>query len=145
MTDIAADLLLPQPEGIPVPTWSQVTAPYWEASRRGELIYQRCTKCGRIPPRPVVVCGSCRSEGVGWEISSGRMTLYSWTVVWRPQHPAFRTPYAPAIAEVDEGWWLMTSVIGCPPDELAAGMPLKVAFHPAGGGVWLPYARPEAG
>jgi uncharacterized OB-fold protein len=79
-----------------------------------------------------------------WETSSGRGILYSWTVVWRPQHPAFQTPYAPAIMAMDEGWWLVTAVIGCPPESLEADMPLEVEFHPAGGGIWLPYAQSSA-
>ena len=79
-----------------------------------------------------------------WHKSSGRGKLYSWTVVWRPQQPAFRTPYAPAIMEVEEGWWLLTSVIGCDPEDLLAGMPLRVAFHPAGENIWLPYAEPAS-
>jgi uncharacterized OB-fold protein len=77
-----------------------------------------------------------------WEMSSGRGTLYSWTVVWRPQHPSFRTPYAPAIMAVEEGWWLLTSVVDCPPDGLTDGMALEVEFHHAGSDIWLPYARP---
>ena len=143
MSGVASDVLAPQPEGIPVPHPTPVSAPYWEAAKRGELLFQRCSRCGTIPRRPVVVCGLCGTQDLGWHISSGRMTLYSWTVVWRPQHPSFRTPYAPAIASVEEGWWLMTSIIGYRPDELAAGLPLKVAFHPAGNGFWLPYAEPE--
>jgi hypothetical protein len=45
---------------------------------------------------------------------------------------------------VEEGWWLLTSIIDCPPDALAEGLALEVVFHPAGSDVWLPYARPAA-
>lgn len=134
--------LLPQPEGIPLPSPTAVSAPYWEAARAGHLVYQRCRACGSIPGRPVSICGSCGRREEAWETSSGRGTLYSWTVVWRPQHPSFRTPYAPAVMAVEEGWWLMTSVIGCAPEELAEGLALEVVFHHAGGEIWLPYARP---
>jgi hypothetical protein len=68
--------------------------------------------------------------------------LYSWTVVWRPQHPLFQVPYAPAIVEVEEGWYHIAAVIGCEDDELAAGMPLGVEFHPASDDITLPYFRP---
>jgi hypothetical protein len=44
---------------------------------------------------------------------------------------------------VEEGWWLMTAVIGCAPGDLRDGLPLAVEFHPAGEGIWLPYARPR--
>jgi hypothetical protein len=43
---------------------------------------------------------------------------------------------------VEEGWWLLTSIVDCPLDALADGLPLEVVFHPAGADVWLPYARP---
>jgi hypothetical protein len=43
---------------------------------------------------------------------------------------------------MEEGWWLMTSIIGCRPEELGDGLPLTIEFHAAGGGVMLPYARP---
>jgi hypothetical protein len=46
---------------------------------------------------------------------------------------------------VEEGWWLLTSVIGCRPGDLQEGMPLVVSFHPAGGGIWLPYAEVAGG
>jgi hypothetical protein len=44
---------------------------------------------------------------------------------------------------VEEGWWLVTAVVGCPPDALRSGMALEVEFHPAGSDIWLPYARPR--
>jgi hypothetical protein len=44
---------------------------------------------------------------------------------------------------LEEGWWLMTSLIGCRPDEIRADMQLVVDFHPAGSDMWLPYARPN--
>jgi uncharacterized OB-fold protein len=86
---------------------------------------------------------SCQGGELEWLTSSGRGRLYSWTVVWRPQHPSFKVPYAPAVMAVEEGWWLMTSVIGCAPGALRDGLPLQVEFHPAGGDIWLPYARPQ--
>ena len=66
-----------------------------------------------------------------WERSAGRGRLYSWTVVWRPQHPSFRVPYAPAIVDVDEGFRLMTAIVGCDHEDLRADMPVEVEFHPA--------------
>jgi uncharacterized OB-fold protein len=137
------DVLAPQPEGIPLPTPSQVSLPYWDAARDEKLVYQRCSTCLAVPPRPVAMCGICGGRHLPWETSSGRGTLYSWTVVWRPQHPSFRVPYAPAVMAVEEGWWLMTSVIGCGPEDLREAMPLEVVFYPAGGNIWLPYAQPS--
>ena len=51
-------------------------------------------------------------------------------------------PYAPAIVELDEGFWLMTAIVGCEPEELRADLRVAVEFHPAGDEVVLPYFRP---
>lgn len=134
----------PQAPGIPVPTPSPVSATYWDAAREGRLLYQRCSDCEHIPPRPSRRCWRCGGGEMKWLESAGTGTLHSWTVVWRPQHPSFATPYAPAVMAVDEGWWLVTALIGCEVEDIAEGMPLEVEFHPAGGDIWLPYASPRA-
>lgn len=142
----ADDLLRPQPTGIPVPTPSGRSAPYWQALREGVLTFQRCQACGTIPAKAAPLCPACGATELVWTPSSGTGTLYSWTVVWRPQHPTFRVPYAPCIAELDEGWYLMSSLIGCRPEEIEAGMRLTVELHPASEDITLPYVRPlEAG
>ena len=78
--------------GIPLPQPTRLSAPYWDAARQGSLVYQRCASCDALPPLPVAMCGRCNGRVLIWETSSGRGTLYSWTVVWRPQHPSFQTP-----------------------------------------------------
>ncbi len=79
---------------------------------------------------------------MGWEASSGRGQLYSWTVVWRPQTPAFEVPYAPAIVEMDEGHWVLAAVVDCELEDLREGMALEVLFQPMGDRITLPYFRP---
>lgn len=134
--------LEPQPQGIPVGVPTALTRPYWDACARGELVYQRCDACGLILERPSTVCGACLGRSLSWTRSSGQGELYSWTVVWRPQHPSFEVPYAPAIVAMDEGWWHIAAVVGCAPEDLTAGMRLAVEFHPASDGITLPYYRP---
>jgi len=131
-----------QQPGIPAPRPSRLSQPYWDGCRAGELRYQRCDACGTIPARPTTVCPRCHGRVLRWERSAGRGSLYSWTVVWRPQHPAFRVPYAPAVVELDEGAFLMSAMIGCEPEDLRAGMRVEVEFHPASDDVTLPYFRP---
>jgi uncharacterized OB-fold protein len=134
--------LQPQPPGIPTGGRSAAAAPYWEACRNGELLYQRCGACGEVNMKPAWSCAFCGEVALVWEHSEGRGTLYSWTVVWRPQHPSFQVPYSPAIVELDEGFYVMTAIVGCEPDQLHAGMPVAVEFHPANDDVTLPYFRP---
>jgi uncharacterized OB-fold protein len=135
-------MLEPQPVGIPVPNPSPASKPYWEGCARGELLYQRCDGCGTIALRPATICGNCLSRSMSWARSSGRGALYSWTVVWRPPRPSFTVPYAPAIVTLDEGFRMMSSVVGCEPEDLAADLPLAVEFHPASDEIFLPYFRP---
>ena len=63
-------------------------------------------------------------------------------MVWRPQHPAFTIPYIPAIVRLDEGFNLVSSIVGCEPGEITPGMRLAVTFHPASDDMVLPYFRP---
>ena len=136
-------MLEPQPKGIPAPNPSPLSQPYWDACARHELTFLRCDTCGTVAPLPMLVCGECLGRSLTWTRSSGRGTLYSWTVVWRPQHPTFTVPYAPAIVAMEEGWFHIGAVVGCEPEDLAAGTALAVEFHPASDEITLPYFRPS--
>jgi uncharacterized OB-fold protein len=136
------ELLVAQGPGIPVPVPGRLSQPYWDGCRRGELWYQRCPQCGYMGARPASLCARCHHRALTWERSAGQGRLYSWTVVWRPQHPSFRVPYAPAIVELDEGPRLVTAIVGCRPSDLRADLRVEVEFHPAGDDVTLPYFRP---
>src|SRR5205807_10583203 len=105
-------------------------------------LYQRCDDCGTVALRPTTICGQCLCRSLSWSPSAGTGSLYSWTVVWRPQHPSFMVPYAPAIVELDEGWRMVSAVVGCSPDDLSPGLRLAVEFHPASDEISLPYFRP---
>jgi uncharacterized OB-fold protein len=137
--------LLAQQPGTPAPQPGRLSQPYWDGCREGELRFQRCDVCGTIPTRPSAICPHCHGRALSWERSAGAGSLYSWTIVWRPQHPAFVVPYAPAIIELDEGAFLMSAMIGCDDTDLAAGLRVEVEFHPASDTITLPYFRPSAG
>jgi uncharacterized OB-fold protein len=131
--------LAPQPPGIPVPRSSPRSAEYWQACTRRELTYQRCNACGYVGLRSFVVCARCLARDPQRLTSSGLGSLYSWTVVWRPPDPAFRVPYAPAVVELDEGFFMVSAVVGCEPGDLVAGMRLLVEFHAVSDDMVLPY------
>jgi uncharacterized protein len=135
-------MLRPQTGAIPPPTPSALSEPYWDGCRRGELLYQRCDVCGHATHTPAFICSNCASESLRWARSSGRGTIYSWTTVWRPQMPAFEVPYVAIVVDVEEGWQLLSNLIGCTVDDVEVGMPVEVEFHPITGGFVLPYFRP---
>src|SRR5262249_3666601 len=127
----AVTMLQPQAPGIPTGAQSAAAAPYWEGCRHGELRYQQCATCGSISRQPARACAVCGGRELDWKPSAGRGRLYSWTVVWRPQHPSFEVPYAPAVVELDEGFWILTAIVGCDHTELRVDMPVVIEFHPA--------------
>jgi len=136
--------LRPQPIGIPAPSPSARSTPYWEGCRRGELRHQRCPACDAIPAKATSLCPRCQHRELTWERSSGQGSLYSWTVVWRPQHPSFEVPYAPAIIELDEGFHLLSAMVGCDSGDLRVGLRVEVEFHPISDVITLPYFRPSS-
>ena len=136
------NLLLPQPVGIPAPRPSLLSRPYWEGCRRQRLLSQRCAECGFRGLSAFTVCARCHATSPVWEESAGQGSLYSWTVVWRPPDPAFVVPYAPAVVRLDEGFFMLSAVIGCEPGALQEGLRLAVEFHPASDEITLPYFRP---
>jgi uncharacterized protein len=135
-------LLLPQAAGIPAPRPGLHSRPYWDACRRHQLLYQRCAECSFRGLSAFTVCARCHATAPVWEQSAGQGSLYSWTVVWRPPDPAFEVPYAPAVVSLDEGFSIVSAVIGCDPEALQVDLRLAVEFHPVSDEISLPYFRP---
>ena len=132
----------PPPGGFPMPRPSERSDPFWSGAREDRLVLPLCSACGARALRAFAVCPQCTATALAWEQSAGRGTLYSWTVIWRPPHPGFVVPYAPAVVALEEGWWFLSAVVGCAPDELREGLVLQVEFHPASDDLSLPYFRP---
>jgi uncharacterized OB-fold protein len=134
-----------RPQSGPVPhASSQVSVPFWQGCRSGELRYQRCATCGLSNFPPTEHCRQCLAAELDWRTSGGAGEIYSWTVVHRPVTAEFQPPYAPAIVTLDEGYQMLTNIVGVAPDDLAVGMPVQVQFHAVGADATLPYftARP---
>jgi uncharacterized OB-fold protein len=127
---------------LPVPVPTDLSRPHWDGCSRGELLFQRCGSCAKAVFPPALSCPLCTSLELSWEQSSGRGVVYSHTVVWRPQVPAFEVPYVVAVVAVEEGWHLFTNVVGTDPATVHAGQPVHVQFVPVGG-VTLPYFTPD--
>jgi len=118
-------------------------ARFWSFVADGELRLQRCAACAtfRHPPRPVcAACGSTESE---WIAATGRGEVWSFTVIHPPTLPAFtdRTPYGAVVVRLDEGVFLVSGVVDCPPDELAVEMPVELAITEVEPGFRLPLFR----
>jgi uncharacterized OB-fold protein len=133
-----------QPQTGPLPhASSHLSVPFWQGCQSRELRYQRCDACGLANFPPTEHCRQCLSAELHWANSAGTGEIYSWTVVYRPVTPEFEPPYAPAIITLDEGYQMLTNIVGVATDDLAIGMRVRVQFHAVGGDVTLPYFTGE--
>lgn len=129
--------------GIPLPRPTALSRPHWDGCREGVLRVQRCRDCGHFVFIPQPVCTRCHTDALDWVTSTGRGTVYSYTVVHRPPRPAFAVPYVVAIVELEEGWHMLTNLVECRPEDARVGMPVEVAFRAMSDAITLPYFRPR--
>ena len=129
----------------PLPQVTPEMKPFWDAARRHELVVQRCAGCGthRFPARDI--CSRCLSREAAWTAVSGRGTVFSWAIMHQVYHPGFaaEVPYAVVVIELDEGPRLVSNLVGCPPADVRAGMPVEVVFDDVAPDVTLPKFRPR--
>jgi len=127
----------------PLPEPSVLTHGFWDAAARHELVRPVCDQCGRSFFTPQVACPHCGSEAWTYQPSVGTGTVYSMTVIHRPPLPAFEAPYVLAIIDLDDGWSMLSRVVGCEPESVTIGMRVAVAWDDAAPGVALPVFQPE--
>lgn len=139
---MTSDPLRPQTGPVPHAS-SQVSVPFWEGCQSKQLRYQRCAACGLANFPPTEHCRQCLSEDLDWRQSIGSGEIYSWTVVYRPVTAEFEPPYAPAIVTLDEGYQMLTNIVGVPPEDIEVGVRVRVQFHDVGPDVTLPYFTAE--
>ena len=129
----------------PLPQPTKYSAPYWEATCRHELRLQRCTDCQvyRHYPRPR--CSKCLSPRFEWVPASGTGTVYAFSVVFRPLSRAFLedVPYVFALVDLEERVRMVSTIVGCAPEEVYIGMPVAVVFDDVTPKVTLPRFRPR--
>ena len=127
----------------PLPAMDGLAGQFYGFCRQRELRFQRCTACGAWRHVPRELCAACGSWSWEWARSSGRGTVFTWTVAVRAMHPAFQAavPYAAVVVEMEEGVRVLSTVTDCPPGELAIGMPVTVAFDDVTPEVALPTFR----
>lgn len=113
----------------PVPRPTPETLPYWEATRRRELVHHRCDRCGAGTQHPRAVC-ACGSTDLTWTSCTGRGRLHSYVVVHRPE-PAFadEAPFVLATVELEEGVRMTTRIVDVPADPSALPLGMEVELR----------------
>src|SRR6266568_4949971 len=98
------------------------TAEYFAGAARGELVLPRCDSCNRFVWYPEEECPHC----------GGR--AFTWTVVRRAFLPAFEdmVPFVTALVSLEEdpAVRIVSYIVDCEPDALAADLPVEAVFRP---------------
>jgi uncharacterized OB-fold protein len=123
------------------------TQPFWEATKRHELTYQTCDRCQSVVFYPRQHCPTCGASALTRRVSQGLGTVYTFTVIMQSRHPAFAElgPYAVAYVDLDEGFRMMTNIVGVtdPIKDIRCGMRVKLCWHDQGeGDIALPMFEP---
>jgi len=115
---------------------------FWTSGRDGRLRFLRCQACGHYLHPPVPRCPACGARDVAPEPVSGRAEVFSYTVNHQPWDGGTE-PYVIALVAFPEqdGLRLTTNVVGCPPEGVHIGMPVRVTFEQHGE-VWFPLFEP---
>jgi uncharacterized OB-fold protein len=134
------------PAGIPgrvEPPVTPTSAPFWEATRDERYLLQFCLDCDRAVFYPRELCPHCGGSSLGWRPASGRGTVHTFTVDHKG-NPAIGggAPFVIALVELDEGVRVMTNVVGCLPDAVTVGLPVRVTWEPLSDGRKLPLFTP---
>lgn len=130
------------------PPATELTEPFWDATREQRYLIQWCTRDNTPIFYPREVCPHClQSDALEWRDASGKGTVYAVSVQYRPANPtmASRVPYAVALVELDEGPRVMTNVINVPAEDVRVGQAVQLTWEPMSDGRNLPQFEPVSG
>jgi uncharacterized protein len=128
----------------PLPEIQVHSQPFWDAARKHKLVVQHCCDCDAMIFYPRRECPECWSSNLDWKESSGKATLYSFSITYEGVEECFADDLPLVLAWIDlpEGLRMTTNIVDCDPDDVEIGMELEVAFKDINDEVSLPFFRP---
>lgn len=143
---MSAGRSLPDLGARPRPAVNPWVQPFWDGTRDGKLLIQRCGVCRKAIFYPRIACPHCGANRLSWEEASGRGTVYSYTVVLNNAPSQFQAevPYVVAVIRLEEGVQLLSNVVECDLERLACDLPVEVVFRRIDDAFTLPMFRPAA-
>lgn len=127
----------------PRPNLTLDNAFYFEAAREHRLLIQRCKGCSRLRHPPTAACAHCGE--LTWDTleSSGRGTLFSFTIVNAPVVAPFKPGYVVGLVELEEGVRVVAEIVDVESTAVSIGMPLEVRFLHCDADLVLPVFTPR--
>lgn len=112
----------------PLPDVTPETQPYWAGAAEGQLMLNKCTKCGLVYYYPRALCPDCFSNEVEWVEAAGTGEVYSYSVAQTMSGwPEEDLPLVVAYIELDEGPRMLTNV-DADPNTVQIGTRVEVTF-----------------
>ena len=102
---------------------------YWESLRPQGFSLPQCQVCKAFHFYLRPACPACGSLDIKAVVTSGRGSVYSFSIVYRAPSAAFEkdVPYVVAIVATDEGPHLMTRLVKVKPEDVKIGMRVVVS------------------
>jgi len=126
-----------------LPKLTRQNEDFWTGGREGELRFLRCRACRAFAHPPQPRCPACLGTELAPEAVCGRARVATFTVNHQAWIPGQDVPYVIAIVEIEEdpSVRLTTNLVGCSPEEVRIGMPVRVVFEEHED-VWIPLFEP---
>jgi uncharacterized OB-fold protein len=117
----------------PLPNITAQNAPFWDGLRQHRFMVPQCQSCGDYHWVPYPACKTCQSEDLTWATTSGRATIWSYSVVHRGPAPFNDdVPYVVALAKLSEEprpCIVMANLIDGDPEAVHIGMPVEIVYE----------------
>jgi len=89
---------------------------YQQGLEKGKFLGLKCNGCNAVTFPPMAVCRGCNGTALEVTEIGGEGTLRTFTVI-RVAPEGMDPPYVVAMAETDEGAWVMGNLVGLNPDD----------------------------
>ncbi len=122
------------------PSPSDVTEPYWRATRDRRLLLQWCPACERYIHHPRQACPGCLSTELEWRESSGSGLIHAISIHYRPFESMGQEdcPYAVAFVDLDEGVRFLANIVADNLGAVKVGDSVVLNWRPVADGFNLP-------
>ncbi len=113
----------PPPKPMPRPANAEFTQPFWDATKKHELVIPHCNQCDLFFWHPQEVCPRCLSSNFTWDKVSGKGRVYGYTTIYQSANPAFAddSPYVYACIQLDEGARMVGNLVDVDPKDWHSG------------------------
>ena len=89
---------------------------YQQGLEEGKLLGLKCNGCNAVTFPPRALCRECNGSDLNITGIEGHGTLRTFTVI-RVAPEGMAPPYVVAMAEIDEGAWVMGNLVDIDPDD----------------------------